>query len=430
MAAVNHAVLVVDDEEHVLRSIKRLLCRDGYEIHLADGGQSALDILASKEIAVIICDQRMPGMPGAEVLAKCYKLRPDTVRITLTGYTDLTAAQASINEGHVNHFLLKPWDDDHLRSVVREGVRAYQMIQDNRRLEEITRRQKQELEAWNHRLEKQVEHRTTQLSAQNNMLRGLQKQLERSLRDTVGVMIGILEASKPNIGIHSKRVAKLAQTLATELDLTGLDLRDVEFAAHLHDIGKVSKIQGEKASRTGRAARSKGHAALRHSDSGHAILSHVAGFGGIAWAVRHQHEHYDGSGYPDRIQGDEIPLASRIIAIVNSYDEAVFSCTYPTIASREAGKKVLLEGQGKRFDPALVDMFLQYLDKEGAHTCDDTEVELSPGQLKVGMKLSRALRNAEGVLLLKPGMALTAENIERIQMTSNIDPVLSSVFVK
>ena len=113
------AVLIVDDEQHVLQSLKRLLRRDGYAVHLADSGPAALEILAKTEIAVIICDQRMPRMTGAEVLAQAYKICPDTVRITLTGYTDLAAAQTSINEGHVNRFLLKPWDDDHLRSVAR-----------------------------------------------------------------------------------------------------------------------------------------------------------------------------------------------------------------------------------------------------------------------------------------------------------------------
>ena len=242
MEGMNHAVLIVDDEEHVLRSIKRLLRRDGYEIQTASGGAAALDILAKEDIAVIICDQRMPGMSGGDVLAEVYRLRPDTVRITLTGYTDLAAAQASINEGHVNHFLMKPWDDEHLRTVVRDGVRAYALILDNRRLEELTRQQKEELEAWNHRLEEQVEQRTEQLSTQNERLQRLQRELEQSLRDTLHIMVAMCEASNPNIGIHSKRVAEHALTLGTQLNLTGDDLRDVEFAAHLHDIGKISKL--------------------------------------------------------------------------------------------------------------------------------------------------------------------------------------------
>ncbi|MEE9296941.1 MAG: HD domain-containing phosphohydrolase, partial [Phycisphaerae bacterium] len=334
------------------------------------------------------------------------------------------------NEGHVNHFLMKPWDDEHLRTVVRDGVRAYQLILDNRRLEELTGKQKEELEAWNQRLEEQVEQRTAQLSTQNQRLQRLQRELEQSLRDTLHVMVAMCEASNPNIGIHSKRVAQHALTLGTQLSLTGDDLRDVEFAAHLHDIGKVSKLHAKKGSRSGRGSARSGGRSLRHSDSGCAILSHVTGFGGIAQAVRHQYENYDGTGYPDRSKEDEIPLISRIIAIADSYDETVFSSTSPTATSRGAGRKVLLAGQGKRFDPALVELFLEHLDKESDETCSDSEVELSPTQLKVGMKLSRPLQNSQGVLLLKSGTDLTAEMIERVKLAANIDPVLSGVFVK
>ena len=127
---------------------------------------------------------------------------------------------------------------------------------------------------------------------------------------------------------------------------------------------------------------------------------------------------------------DEIPLISRLIAVVDSYDEAVFSLTNPTATSLAAGRKVLLAGQGKRFDPALVEVFIEHLDKESDETCSDSEVALSPTQLKVGMKLSRPLQNREGMLLLKPGTDLTAEMIEHIKLAANIDPVLSGVFVR
>lgn len=117
---MSDAVLIVDDDEQVLESLKRLLHWDGYDIHLAPSGPEALDILNTHEIAAIVCDQRMPGMTGAEVLAEAHRLHPETVRITLTGYSDLGAAESTINTGHVSQFLLKPRDDDHLRSVVAD----------------------------------------------------------------------------------------------------------------------------------------------------------------------------------------------------------------------------------------------------------------------------------------------------------------------
>ncbi len=130
------AVLIVDDEPLILRTIERLLRRQRFKTHLANNGEEALKILDDHEIAVIICDQRMPGMSGAEVLSESHRRSPDTYRITLTGYTDLASAQKSINEGNVNHFLTKPWEDDHLLNVVKQGADAYRLVRENRGLQE------------------------------------------------------------------------------------------------------------------------------------------------------------------------------------------------------------------------------------------------------------------------------------------------------
>ena len=130
------AVLIVDDEPLILRTIERLLRRQRFKTHLANNGEEALKILDDHEIAVIICDQRMPGMSGAEVLSESHRRSPDTYRITLTGYTDLASAQKSINEGNVNHFLTKPWEDDHLLNVVKQGADACRLVRENRGLQE------------------------------------------------------------------------------------------------------------------------------------------------------------------------------------------------------------------------------------------------------------------------------------------------------
>ncbi len=418
---MSNAVLIVDDEQRILHSLERLLRRDGHEVHLADNGPAALEILASTEIAVLICDQRMPGMTGSEVLAKAYALRPDTVRITLTGYTDLNAAQSSINEGHVSHFLLKPWDDELLRSVVRDSVEAHRLLHENRRLEALTRKQKDELEAWNQRLEQQVKQRTEQLHARNESLLHLQRRAEQSLRDTVGVLAGTLEAHNPNLGIHSKRVAQLARQIASKLDVDDRELRDIEFAAHLHDLGKLSRVADKEATKPTQSE--------RHAGAGYAILSKVSGFETVANALRHQHERFDGSGHPDGLKKDEIPLAARIIAVANAYDKVVFSTKDPTDVSHEAGHKMLHEQRGVGLDPHLVDQLLQYLEEIGAAADIDAEVELSPKKIRVDMTLSRPIYNHDGLLLLKEGTRLTDGLIERIRKQSRIDPLLSSVFV-
>lgn len=419
------SILIVDDERHVLQSLQRLLRRDGYDIHLAESGQEAMGILSETEIAAMLCDQRMPGMSGAEVLAEAYKLHPDTVRITLTGYTDLASAQESINSGHVSQFLLKPWDDDHLRSVVADAVKAHRLVHDNRRLEALARQQKEELEQWNTQLEEQVQARTTELQTQNENLKDLQARVEQSLRDTVGLLAATLESHNPNLGIHCKRVAQLARQLALQLALSEQEVRDIEFAAHLHDIGKIARSPDSKG-----YSQRQPQTSHRHPEAGYAILSKVSGFENIALAVRHQHERYDGTGTPNGMSGDRIPLAARIIAVVNAYDKAVHPS--PDVAEflPAKGETTVTLGTGINFDPRLVQLLLDCVEQMGAALGGEAEVELSPKRLKEGMLLSRPILNSNGQLLLKEKTLLTEEIIHRIRAMSDVNPLLAGVFVR
>lgn len=418
---MSRRVLAIDDEPHILQAIKRLLRKDGYEVLTAQGGKAALDVLSTTEVAVIICDQRMPEMNGDQVLTEASRLQPGAFKITLTGYADINAAQSLINDAGVNHFVMKPWDDEALRCIVADGVRSYEMLRENARLTELTLRQKEELESWNARLEAQVTERTAQLAERNAELTEVKQRIESSLRDTVVVIAGLLEAYSPNLGIHAKRVAMLSREIAAHLDLSPEEMRDIEFAAYLHDIGKIATASG---------AGGSGDAGHRHSDSGRAILSRVGGFEQITEGIYRQFEQHNGLGYPGKLSGDQIPLASRIIAVVNAYDEAVFGAANVLDISRGDGERVLKDGSGKRFDPCIVRLVLDYAERVLVAESADTEVQLSPKQLEPGMVLSRDISNHEGILLLKGNTILTPAFIERIRRMSYIDPILTNIFVK
>ena len=122
-------LLLVDDEENILRSLVRLLRSDGYRILTATGGEAGLQVLANNEVHVILSDQRMPGMSGSEFLSQAKDRCPETVRMVLSGYSDMAAVTDAINRGNIYKFLLKPWDDDLLRSNIREAFERYQLGQ-------------------------------------------------------------------------------------------------------------------------------------------------------------------------------------------------------------------------------------------------------------------------------------------------------------
>ncbi|MFO1454395.1 MAG: response regulator [Lysobacterales bacterium] len=120
-ASNGRSLLIVDDELSIGKALTRLLRRDGYHILVAGSGEQALEMLAMHRVQVIISDQRMPGMSGTELLDKVKILYPDTIRMVLSGYTDLNVITESVNRGAVFRFLTKPWDDDNLRAQVRDA---------------------------------------------------------------------------------------------------------------------------------------------------------------------------------------------------------------------------------------------------------------------------------------------------------------------
>jgi response regulator RpfG family c-di-GMP phosphodiesterase len=118
---MERTLLLVDDEENILKSLQRLLRRDNYQIFIASSGQMGLELLKEHQINVIISDQRMPHMSGSEFLSQVKSVYPNTVRIMLSGYTDLDSVTEAINQGAIFRFLTKPWDDELLRNNIKEA---------------------------------------------------------------------------------------------------------------------------------------------------------------------------------------------------------------------------------------------------------------------------------------------------------------------
>jgi diguanylate cyclase (GGDEF)-like protein len=157
-------LLLVDDEQNIVSALKRLLRRDGYQILSANSGQEGLDVLAANEVDVIVSDQRMPGMIGADFLRAAKNLYPDTIRIMLSGYTELQSVTDAVNEGAIFKFLTKPWDDEHLRTHITEAFRLKEIADDNERLNLELRTANHELAAANRRMEDLLRQKQQQIT--------------------------------------------------------------------------------------------------------------------------------------------------------------------------------------------------------------------------------------------------------------------------
>lgn len=196
-------LLLVDDEDGVVASLKRLFRRDGYRILTARGGEDGLALLESHDVDVIISDQRMPGMTGTEFLRRARRLRPHSVRIVLSGYTELQSITDAINEGAIFRFLAKPWDDEQLRGHIAEAFRGKALADENRRLTQRLQVANRELARANEQL--------GQLLAERQARIARNEQLSEVLHELLDVI------PWPLVGMDGEGMVAAANASAVEL---------------------------------------------------------------------------------------------------------------------------------------------------------------------------------------------------------------------
>jgi len=197
-------ILFVDDEEMVLKSLSRLFRKAPYRVLTAGGGQLGLDLIEGGEKpSIIVSDQSMPEMYGAEFLERASKLLPDSVRLLLTGYSDMDAATDAINKGGIYRYLNKPWDDGELKKAIRDALDLFNLVQDKKRMTRELSEKNKELADWNQHLEKKVEERTQALRKTYGQLQTKVKELE----------------GRDRIQQHLLEVHSLEETLRTVLEV-------------------------------------------------------------------------------------------------------------------------------------------------------------------------------------------------------------------
>ena len=157
-------LLLVDDEPNIVSSLKRLMRRDGYQILTANSGAEGLEVLAANAVDVIVSDQRMPGMIGADFLRAAKELYPDTIRIMLSGYTELQSVTDAVNEGAIYKFLTKPWDDEQLRGHITEAFRLKEIADENERLNLELRTANYDMALANRKMEELLRQKQQQIS--------------------------------------------------------------------------------------------------------------------------------------------------------------------------------------------------------------------------------------------------------------------------
>lgn len=397
-------LLCVDDETNILSSLKRLFRPSGYRILTAGGGAEAIAMLEKERVDLVISDMRMPGMTGAQVLATVRNRWPDTVRILLTGYADIGSTIEAINNGQLHRYISKPWDDNDMMLIVREALERKSLLGEKARLETLTRRQNDELKTLNSSLEQKVAERTQELAGAN-------EKLKTGFLNTIKTFSNLIELRGGQMAGHSRRVADYARRIGAQMRLSPGDMQDLFFAALLHDIGKIGYPDALLTKPQNALSPDERNEVVKHPVKSEALIMGLDQLRSAAQLIRHHHERWDGSGFPDGLSGIAIPLGARILTVANEYDGAQMGMLFAKRATPEEAFHFLHGGRGKRYDPAVLDAFEEVL---GAKKAEPEARALPTDQLQPGMVLTKDLVTRDGVLLLSHGYLLDETLIRQI----------------
>lgn len=417
-----HTILLVDDEENILNALNRTLRKEGYRVLTAPGGEEGLSIVDKERLSLVVSDHRMPGMEGVEFLTEVRKRSPETMRMMLTGYADMKSVVAAINAGQVYRFVTKPWNDEEIKLILRDAIRHYELVQENKELHVLTQKQNLQLKDLNSNLEQKVLERTQEVEF-------LYKDLEKSFYDFVKVFIGMIELKSPYLGGHSKRVAALSRRLAEKSGLSSEDVFNIEVASLLQDIGTLGFPEKMLRKRETELDNVEKTLVSQHPLLGQSALQHIIKLNPVGILIRHHHERYDGLGFPDNIRGDEIPVGARIIAITDYFDGLINPWYTNERFSVDRALHLLDNGAGSKFDPVLVSKFAGLLHDVRHESIETNIIEIDITELKEGMVLASDIKTKRGLLLMSKGETVLLQFLNKIMNFHKIDPVVMKIAV-
>lgn len=424
-------VLFVDDEENILKSVTRLFLDEPVDVLMAASGAEALNLLTRHtNVAVIVSDQRMPGMSGAEFLEKARDIVPDAVRIVLTGYADVISAVDAINKGGAYRYISKPWDDEDLVASIRDAVSRHELVRENKRLTGIVHGQNEELKKWNSQLEVFVQQQTEEISKKNDELKNANNRLKKNFQDVIKSLAGLLELRDKSTINHSQNVSEISVKAALAMGLPASEVGQITVASLLHDIGKIGApdILLLKDPETMNVVERRDY--MQHSIRGQAAIDHIEDLRPAGLLIRNHHESYNGTGFPDRLKGDAIPLGSRIIRAADFFDKSFALSSDPKALDRTLSR--FREQAGKTLDPEICRILEKPLLEKYATFAPQAgtgEFEIPLKDIAAGMVVSRDVRSGTGILLLRKGTALSEKNIEALRRYDQVDPTQNGVYV-
>ena len=423
--ATKSAVLLVDDEESILNSLRRLLRGQPYEVVLATSGAQALEIMATRPIDLVMSDARMPGMDGATLLAEVHRLYPATSRILLTGYADLTTIIKAINDGQIHRYISKPWNDEELQLVLQQTL-------EHQRLERLARDQTEQLKLLNATLEKRVAARTAELQQTADMLDLAYDELKRSYVTGTEVFSLLANLRLPKEKQTNRQLIELIRVYCKFHPMDEASARDLTMAAALYNIGKLSWSDSMMVSPSDLLHSTDRERYRAYPTQSESLLMTLEPMKDAARLIRHHQERWDGTGFPDHLKGDAIPEGSRLLKLAVDFIELQRGLILERQMNSDEALIYIRKYAGRLYDPEMVEDFIQACAAflSDVTLGDPTVKVLTTRELAEGMVLARNLNADNGMLLLNAGKVLNLPLVDKLIAFEAMEGAKYSVFIK
>jgi len=326
-------VLVVDDEETIRLALAKFLRSRGYNVQTADSGPSALDLLQRGSYVAMLCDVRMPGLTGVELVPRALAIDPDLAIVMLSAVNDAPTAAEVLSAGAMD-YLTKPVELGDLQLAIERALHRRGLAIERRNVERLIR--------------EEVALRTAQLERETLAPRGLSI-------DIVEALVNALEAKDVYLRGHSQRVAHLAAAIAQEMGLDEDTVEDIRLAGRLHDVGKIGTRESVL-HKPGPLSTEEFDHVRDHVRIGVDILSPLRHLGRTVLYVHDHHEHWDGSGYPRGLSGESISLGGRILCAADAFDALTSARSYRGALTPDATIDYLAAQSGALIDPKVFEI--------------------------------------------------------------------------
>ena len=346
-APLRTRLLVVDDDRAVGLAIALNLRAEGYHVDTATSGDEAIARLEEARYALLVCDVRMPGMTGLDVLRAALAIDPDLAVIMLTGVLDATTATMALRAGALD-YVTKPFESPALFASVARAIETARDRAEHRRIETLIREEVLIRTA-------ELEQRTTELDLERLALRDMTVSVADAL-------ITAMEAKDVYLHGHSHRVAELSAAIAEELRLAPDLVERVRLAGRLHDVGKIG-IREAVLNKPGTLSPREYAHVQEHVAIGMAILTPLRHLGDALTFVHHHHERWDGSGYPQGLAGEEISLGGRILAAADTFDALTSARAYRAPMALETALGIIARQRGEGLSPEVHDALVRVVER-------------------------------------------------------------------